>query len=54
MKIFKGVKNHHKDIQAIIKNAAELVSQENYVKAGEELAKMETFIVEFAVPAKRK
>ena len=53
MKIFKGVKANYKAIQGDIKEALEQVEQGNYAGAGETLAKMESRIVDFNIPARK-
>ena len=53
MKIFKGVKANYKQIQADIKNAWDLVEAGNYAAAGETLAKMESLVLDFSIPARK-
>ena len=52
MKIFKGVKANFKQIQADIKEAWDLVEAGNFAGAGETLAKMESLVVDFQIPAR--
>ena len=53
MKIFKGVKANFKQIQADIKQSWDLVEAGDFAKAGETLAKMESLVVDFKIPARK-